>query len=165
MDYFIHNNFLNIYCIRLTMRKYNSESYLRRNIITNPIFHFSVELKFAKHANVRTQSVFLLLFLSGISVCSCVFLSPIGTDLLGGFLSSSMKGSSVTFDGGVVRDVFQALEEGSLSTNGRLLPQSFVGDGVTGNAFELRCLLAMGGDGTLGVLSGSDKLMVVNVVR
>jgi hypothetical protein len=75
-----------------------------------------------------------------------------------------MKGSSVTFDGGVIRDVFQALEEGSLSTNGRLLPQSFVGDGVTGNAFELRCLLAMGGDGTLGVLSGSDELMVVNVM-
>jgi hypothetical protein len=46
-----------------------------------------------------------------------------------------------------------------------LLPQSFVGDGVTGNAFELRCFLAMGDDGTLGVLSGSDKLMVVNVVR
>ncbi len=44
---------------------------------------------------------------------------------------------------------------GSLSTNGRLLPQSFVGDGVTGNAFD---------DGTSGVLSGSDKLMVVNVV-
>jgi hypothetical protein len=46
-----------------------------------------------------------------------------------------------------------------------LLPQSFVGDGITGNAFELRCFLAMGDDGTLGVLSGSDKLMVVNVVR
>jgi len=42
------------------MRKYNSESYLRRNIITNPIFHFSVELKFAKHVNARMQSVFLL---------------------------------------------------------------------------------------------------------
>ena len=84
--------------------------------------------------------------------------------MLGGFLSSSMKGSSVTFDGGVVRDVFQALEEGSLSTNGRLPPQSFVGDGVTGNAFELRHFLAMGDDGTLGVLSGSDELMVVNVV-
>ncbi len=49
------------------MRKYNSESYLRKNIITNPIFHFSVELKFAKHANARTQSVFLLLFLSVIA--------------------------------------------------------------------------------------------------
>jgi len=46
------------------MQKYNSESYLQRNIITNPIFHFSVELKFAKHVNARTQSVFLLLFLS-----------------------------------------------------------------------------------------------------
>ena len=46
---------------------------------------------------------------------------------------------------------------GSLSTNGCLLPQSFIfiGDGVTGNAFD---------DGTSGVLSGSDKLMVVNVV-
>ena len=101
---------------------------------------------------------------TGISVCSCVFLSPIGTDLLGGFLLSSMKGSSVTFDGGVVHDVFQALEEGSLSTNGRLLRQSFVGDGVTGNAFELRCFLAIGDDGLSGVLSGWDKLMVVNVV-
>jgi hypothetical protein len=48
---FLYYNFLNIFCIRLIMRKYNSESYLRRNIITNPIFHFSVELKFAKHAN------------------------------------------------------------------------------------------------------------------
>ena len=41
---------------------------------------------------------------------------------------------------------------------------SFIGDGVTGNAFELRWFLAMGDDGTLGVLSGSDELMVVNVV-
>jgi hypothetical protein len=41
---------------------------------------------------------------------------------------------------------------------------SFVGDGVTGNEFELRWFLAMGDDGTLGVLSGSDELMVVNVV-
>ena len=55
-----------------------------------------------------------------------------------------------------MRGIFQALEDGSLSTNGRLLPQSFVGDGVTGNAFELRCFLAMGNDGTSGVLSGSD---------
>ena len=92
------------------------------------------------------------------------FLSPIGTDLLGDFLSSSMNGSSVTFVGGVVRDIFQALEEGSLSTNGRLLPQSFVGDGVTGNTFELHCFLAMGDDRMSGVLSGSDELMVVNVV-
>jgi len=74
-----------------------------------------------------------------------------------------MKGSSVTFVGGVVCDVFQALEEGSLSTNGRLLPQSFVGDGIPGNAFKLHCFLAMGDDGTSGVLSGLDKLMVVNV--
>ncbi len=101
---------------------------------------------------------------TGISVHSCIFLSPIGTDLLGGFLSLSMKGSSVTFVGGVVRDVFQALEEGSLSTNGSLLPQSFVGDGVTGNAFKLHCFLAMGDDGTSGVLSGLDELMVVNAV-
>ena len=72
--------------------------------------------------------------------------------------------SSVTFVGGVVRDVFQALQKGSLSTNGCLLPQSFVGDGVTGNAFELRCFLAIGDDGLSGVLSGWDKLMVVNVV-
>ncbi len=49
------------------MRKYNSESYLWKNSITNPIFHFSVELKFAKHANARTQNVFLLLFLSVIA--------------------------------------------------------------------------------------------------
>ena len=82
---------------------------------------------------------------TGISVCSCIFLSPIGTDLLGGFLSSSMKGSAVTFVGGVVRDVFQVLEEGSLSANGRLLPQTFVGDGVTGNAFELPTLLPSNG--------------------
>jgi len=92
------------------------------------------------------------------------FLSPIGTDLLGGFLSLLMKGSSVTFVGGVMRNVFQALEEGSLSTNGRFLPQSFIGDGVTGNAFELLCFLAMGDDGTSGVLLGSDQLMVVKVV-
>ena len=92
------------------------------------------------------------------------FLSPIGTDLLGGFLSSSMKGSSVTFVGGVVRDVFQALEESSLSTNERLLPQSFVRDGVTGNTFELCCFLAMGDAGTSGVFSGSDEPMVVKVM-
>jgi len=73
-----------------------------------------------------------------------------------------MKGSSVAFVGGVVRDVFQ--EEGSLSMNGCSLPQSFVGDGVTRNAFELRCFLAMGDDGTSGVLSGLDELMVVKMV-
>ena len=84
--------------------------------------------------------------------------------MLGGFLSSSMNRSSVTFIGGVVRNIFQVLEEGSLSTNGRLLPQSFVGDGITGNAFELHCFLAMVDDGTSGVLSGLDELMVVNVV-
>ena len=49
------------------MQKYNSECYLRRNIVNNPIFHFSVELKFANHGNARTQSVFLLLFLSAIA--------------------------------------------------------------------------------------------------
>jgi len=51
-----------------------------------------------------------------------------------------------------------------LSINGRLLLQSFVGDSVTGNAFELHCFLAMGDDETSGVLSGLDELMVVNVV-
>jgi hypothetical protein len=45
-----------------------------------------------------------------------------------------------------------------------LLPQSFVGDGVTGNAFELRCFLAMGDDATSGVLPGSDELMVIYVM-
>ena len=69
------------------------------------------------------------------SVLSCVFVSPKQIDLLGDFLSS-MNGSSVTFVGGVVRDVFQSREGGSLSTDGRLLLQSFVGDGVTGNVFE-----------------------------
>jgi hypothetical protein len=62
-----------------------------------------------------------------------------------------MKESSVTFVGGVVCDVFQALKEGSLSTDGCLLPQSFVGYGVTGNTFELDCFLATGNDGTAGV--------------
>jgi len=75
-----------------------------------------------------------------------------------------MNGSSITFVGGVVRDIFQALEEGSLLMNGRSLPQSFIGDGVTGIAFELHCFLAMGDDGTAGVLSGSNELMAVNVV-
>jgi hypothetical protein len=75
-----------------------------------------------------------------------------------------MKGSSVTFVGGVMHGVFQALEEGSLSTNGCLLPQSFIGDGVTGNAFELGCFLTMGDDGMSDVFSGLDKLMVVKVV-
>ena len=46
------------------MRKYNSESYLRKNIITNPIFHFSVELKFAKY---YYQSHFS--FFGGVEVC------------------------------------------------------------------------------------------------
>ena len=53
---------------------------------------------------------------------------------------------------------------GSLSTNGCLLPQSFIGDGVTGNAFELGCFLTMGDDGMSDVFSGLDKLMVVKVV-
>ena len=49
--------------------------------------------------------------------------------------------------------------------DGRLLPQSFVGDGVTGNAFESYCFLATGDDGMSGVFSGSNKLMVVKVVH
>ena len=105
----------------------------------------------------------IIFVVTRISVFSCVFVSPIGTGLLGGFLSS-IKGSSVTFVGGVVRDIFQALEGGSLSTDGHLLPQSFVGDGVTGNAFETNCFLAMGDDGTSGVYLGSDELTVVKVV-
>jgi hypothetical protein len=75
-----------------------------------------------------------------------------------------MKGSSVTFVGGVVRDNFQALKGGSLLMDGRLLPQSFVGDGVTGNAFESEGFLATCNDGTAGVFLGSDELMVVKVV-
>ena len=83
--------------------------------------------------------------------------------MLGGFISST-KRSSVTFVGGVVRDDFQALKGGSLSTDGHLLPQSFVGDGVTGNAFESDGFLATCDDGTSGVFLGSDKLMVVKLV-
>ena len=94
----------------------------------------------------------------------CVFVSPIGTDLLGGFLSS-MNGSSITFIGSVVLDLFQAFKGGALSMDGRLLPQSFVGDGVTGNAFESDCFLATGGDGMSSIFSGSDELMVVKKVR
>ena len=67
-----------------------------------------------------------------------------------GFLSS-MNGSSVTFVVGVVHDIFQSREKGSLSMDGRLLPQSFVGDGVTGNAYESDCFLATGDDGKSGV--------------
>jgi len=32
-----------------------------------------------------------------------------------------------------------ALMGGSLSSNGHLLPQSFLGDGIAGSAFELGC--------------------------
>jgi hypothetical protein len=64
-----------------------------------------------------------------------------------------------------MRDVFKALEGGSLSTNECLLPQSFVGGGVTGNAFEYGCFLATGDDGMSGIFSGSDELMVVKVVH
>ncbi len=48
-------------------------------------------------------------------------------------------------------DIFKALEGGSLSTNERLLSQSFVGDGVTGNSFESDCFLATGNNGMSGV--------------
>ncbi len=48
--------------------------------------------------------------------------------------------------------------------DGRLLPQSFVGDGVTGIAYESDCFLATGDDGKSGIFSGSDKLMVVKMV-
>jgi hypothetical protein len=47
---------------------------------------------------------------TGISVLMCVVLSPIGTDLLDGFLLS-IKGLSVTFVGGIMRDVIQALKK------------------------------------------------------
>jgi len=48
--------------------------------------------------------------------------------------------------------------------DGRLLPQPFVGDGVTGNAYESDYFLATGDDGKSGVFSGSDELMVVKMV-
>jgi hypothetical protein len=80
-----------------------------------------------------------------------------------GFLSS-MNGSSVTFVGGDVHDVLKALEGGSLSMNECLLPLSFVGDGVTGNAFKSDCFVATGDDGISGVFSGSNELMVIKVV-
>jgi hypothetical protein len=83
--------------------------------------------------------------------------------LLGGFLSS-MKGSSFTFVGSVVRAIFQVLDRVSLSMDGCLLPQCFVGDGITGNAFKSDYFLATGNDGMPGVFLGSDKLMVVKVV-
>ena len=91
------------------------------------------------------------------------FLSPIVSDLLGGFLSS-MKGSSVTFVGGVVHYFFHALMGGSLSMNGRLLPQSFVGDGVIGNAFKLGCFLAIGDERPSDVVLGWDELMIIKVM-
>ena len=62
-------------------------------------------------------------------------------------------------------DVFQALDGGSLSMDERLLPQSFIRDGVTGNALESDCFLAMGDAGMSGVFLGSDKLMVVKVLH
>ena len=45
-----------------------------------------------------------------------------------------------------------------------LLPLSFVGDGVTGNAFKSDCFVATGDDGISGVFSGSNELMIVKVV-
>ncbi len=48
--------------------------------------------------------------------------------------------------------------------DGRLLPQSLVGDGVIGNAYESDCFLVTGNDGKSGVFSGLDKLMVVKMV-
>ena len=48
--------------------------------------------------------------------------------------------------------------------DGRLLPQSFVGDGVTGNEYESDCFVATGDDGKSGVFSSSDELMVVKMV-
>ncbi len=63
-----------------------------------------------------------------------------------------------------MRNVFQSREKGSLSMDGRLLPQSFDGDGVTGNAYESDCFIATGDDGKSGVFSGLDELMVVKMV-
>ncbi len=51
-----------------------------------------------------------------------------------------------------------------MSTDGGLLPQSFVGDGVTGKAYESACFLAMGNNGKSGIFSGLDELMVVKMV-
>jgi hypothetical protein len=56
------------------------------------------------------------------------------------------------------------MREGSLSTDGRLLTQTFVGDGVTGNVYESDCFLATGNDGKSGVFSGVDELMVIKMV-
>ena len=110
-----------------------------------------------------SQTLNLSYYLTGICDLLCDVLSPIGTDLLSGFLLS-MKGSSVTSIGGVVCDDFQALKGGSLLTDGHLLQQFFIDDGVTGNAFKSAGFLATGNDGTSGVFLGSDELMVVKVV-
>jgi len=53
---------------------------------------------------------------------------------------------------------------GSLSMNGRLLPQSFVGDGVIGNAFKLGCFLAIGDERPSDVVLGWDELMIIKVM-
>ena len=63
-----------------------------------------------------------------------------------------------------MHDVSKALEGASMSMNECLLPLSFVGDGVTGNAFKSDCLVATGDDGISGVFSGSNELMIVKVV-
>ena len=59
-----------------------------------------------------------------------------------------------------MRDVFQALKEGLLLTDGRLLPQSFVEDGVMSKTLESDCFLAAGNDSTSGFFY-SNELMVV----
>jgi len=64
-----------------------------------------------------------------------------------------------------MHDFFRALMGGSLSTNGRLLPQSFGGDGITGKAFKVGCFLAICDDRPSDVFLGSDELMIIKVMR
>ena len=45
-----------------------------------------------------------------------------------------------------------------------MLQQSFVEDGITGNAFELGCFLAIGNDRPSGVDLSWDELMIIKVM-
>jgi len=55
-------------------------------MLFNPIFHFSVELKFAKHANACTQSVFFLFFCQCccLIIRNCLKVRIVGTCFGGG---------------------------------------------------------------------------------
>jgi hypothetical protein len=86
------------------------------------------------------MALWIILAVTGISVCSPLFKTPLSTVMLDGFLSS-MKGLS--------------------STNGSSSPWFFFGLGVMNDTAKPDCILPIGDDGSSNGCRSSGELIVI----